>query len=185
MLVCAMSQAIYVCSYYCYICVLVLLLCMCPRTTATYVSSYYCYVCVLILLLCVSCVLVLLLHMCPPLLQAWPHAAQLRDVTCVPLCMGAHYYCYICVLILLQNICVLILLLCMCCVSSHYYYMREQLCSIGADVFAPQDVAGNTCMYKICVRMLLLYMCPDTSAICSQATQHCTTRCTTGTRTRC
>jgi len=77
------------------------------------VSSYYCYICVLILLLCVSCVLVLLLfsvfivllHMCPPLLQAWPDAAQLRDVTCVPLCMGAHYYCYICVLTLMLWVC--------------------------------------------------------------------------------
>ena len=44
---------------------------MCPRTTCAYVSSYCCYICVLVLLICVSsyccymCVLVLLLYVSP------------------------------------------------------------------------------------------------------------------------
>ena len=41
----------HVSSYYCSICVLILLLFMCPHTTAIYESSHYCYVYVRMLLL--------------------------------------------------------------------------------------------------------------------------------------
>jgi hypothetical protein len=56
------SVSLYLSSYYSYMCVLILLLYMCPHTTPIYVSSYYYRIRVLILLL--LCVLILV-YVCP------------------------------------------------------------------------------------------------------------------------
>ncbi len=121
--------AIYVSSY-CYICVLILVLCMCPHTSIMYVSSY-CYICVLILPhLCPSyyylCV-VIVLSMCPHTTMMYVSSYCYICVRILLLCMCPHtatyvssYYYYVCVLILLS----------MCPhttvhVSSYYYDMSS------------------------------------------------------------
>jgi hypothetical protein len=86
---CYAAAAICVSSCCCYICVLMLLLYMCPHAAAIYVSSCCCYI----------CVLMLLLYMCPRSTRTATHetaAMLLRLYICVSSCC-----CYMCYSVLL------------------------------------------------------------------------------------
>jgi hypothetical protein len=82
----AVAREFYVSSYYFYICVLILLLYMCPHTPSIYVSSYSFNI----------CVLMLSLYMCPHTPSMCPHT---------PSIYVSSYSFYIYVLILLLYMC--------------------------------------------------------------------------------